>query len=210
MIEAATVLVYAGGYLSVVFLSICLAAGLYYIAELIEEQTQLAKQIITWISEGTLLVHALLLFWDRLPALPVCTSAAAHIAYLQLLKSFPFFRLLSPEGLASMALLIAANVAWGRYFWHTWHSLEYIFGFLLMTTWVNPVLLILSLAANEQTLPGGAGAPYSSSSSSGQPKKRASRGLVISLVGWLRQKKGDMLPAADMLGQRARLKPHTV
>ena len=51
---------------------------------------------------------------------------------------------------------------------HTWHSLEYIFGFLLMTTWVNPVLLILSLAANEQTLPGGAGAPYSSSSSSGK------------------------------------------
>jgi hypothetical protein len=51
---------------------------------------------------------------------------------------------------------------------HTWHSLEYIFGFLLMTTWVNPILLILSLAANEQTLPGGAGAPYSSSSSSGK------------------------------------------
>ena len=67
--------------------------------------------------QATLLVHALLLFWDRLPALPVCTSAAAHIAYLQLLKSFPFFRLLSPEGLASMALLTAANVAWGRYFW---------------------------------------------------------------------------------------------
>jgi hypothetical protein len=51
---------------------------------------------------------------------------------------------------------------------HTWHSLEYIFGFLLMTTWVNPILLILSLAANEQTLPGGAGAPYSSGSSSGK------------------------------------------
>lgn len=68
-------------------------------------------------NQGTLLVHALLLFWDRLPALPVCTSAAAHVAYLQLLKRFPFFRLLSPEGVASIVLLLAANVAWGRYFW---------------------------------------------------------------------------------------------
>ena len=76
-----------------------------------------ACKLIDLRGQGTLLVHALLLFWDRLPALPVCTSAAAHVAYLQLLKSFPFFRLLSPEGLASMALLIAANVAWGRYFW---------------------------------------------------------------------------------------------
>lgn len=53
---------------------------------------------------------------------------------------------------------------------HTWHSLEYIFGFLLMTTWLNPILLILSLAANEQTLPGGGGSgPYGSGGGSGAP-----------------------------------------
>ncbi len=70
MVEASTVIVYAGGYLTIVFLSVCLgerratgvahvcirsfptvplfsevrlspaAAGLYYIAELIEEYTQ--------------------------------------------------------------------------------------------------------------------------------------------------------------------------
>lgn len=36
-----------------------------------------------------------------------------------------------------------------------------------MTTWLNPILLILSLAANESTLPGSGGAPYGSGSSSG-------------------------------------------
>lgn len=209
MIDTATVLVYAGGYLSIVFLSVCLAAGLYYIAELIEEYTLLTKRIVTWISEGTLLVHALLLFWDRLPLLPVCTSAGAHIAYLQLLKRFPFFRLSSWEGVSSILLLVAANVGWGRYFWHTWHSLEYIFGFLLMTTWLNPILLILSLAANEQTLPGGGGEPYGSSGS-GQPKGKASRGLVLSLVAWLKHKRDDVLPGVDRMNGRARLKPHTV
>ncbi len=42
-----------------------------------------------------------------------------------------------------------------RHFWSTWHTLEYIFGFLLMTSWLTPMLLVLSLAANEHTLPGG-------------------------------------------------------
>ena len=154
MVEASTLIVYAGGYLSVVFLSVCLgectmsrqhelaaslqrvlanppcnagrdanpfrhaAAGLYYIAELVEEYTQLTKRIVSWISEVgghclwlwasmccvspaelchgtlqvTLLLHAALLFWDKLPLVPVAVSAAAHVTYLQLLRSFPFFR----------------------------------------------------------------------------------------------------------------------
>ncbi len=62
-------------------------------------------------------MHAVLLFWDRLPLVAVGTSAGAHVAYLQLLKRFPFFKLLSWEGLSSIALLVAANLAWGRYFW---------------------------------------------------------------------------------------------
>ena len=157
MVEASTLIVYAGGYLSVVFLSVCLgectvvasaracrqsaacccwltcyvapvapqfstrhaAAGLYYIAELVEEYTQLTKRIVSWISEVgghrvwllasvccvstaeichlhaaqvTLLLHVALLFWDKLPLVPVAVSAAAHVTYLQLLRSFPFFR----------------------------------------------------------------------------------------------------------------------
>ena len=51
----------------------------------------------------------------------------------------------------------------GRHFWSTWHTLEYIFGFLLITSWLTPMLLVLSLAANENTLPGGgAGMPSAS------------------------------------------------
>lgn len=70
---------------------------------------------------------------------------------------------------------------------HTWHSLEYIFGFLLMTTWVNPVLLILSLAANEQTLPGGAGAPYSSSSSSSGKQDLAPDPFLSCISCWMKE-----------------------
>ena len=49
-----------------------------------------------------------------------------------------------------------SNIGWWR--WHfqqTWHSLEYVFGFYLMAVWLVPFTLFLSLAANENTLPGG-------------------------------------------------------
>ena len=42
-----------------------------------------------------------------------------------------------------------------------------MFGFYLMTTWLVPFALFISLAANEQTLPGGAGTPFGGGSSSG-------------------------------------------
>ncbi len=44
----------------------------------------------------------------------------------------------------------------------------------------------------------------------GQPKKKASRGLLLSLFSWLRNKRDDVLPANGMISGRATLKPHTV
>lgn len=34
-------------------------------------------------SQATLVLHAVLLLWDRMPLLPITASAAAHVAYLQ-------------------------------------------------------------------------------------------------------------------------------
>lgn len=60
----------------------------------------------------------------------------------------------------------------GRHFWSTWHTLEYIFGFLLITSWLTPMLLVLSLAANENTLPGGGVGMPSTSSRAGRCRRQ--------------------------------------
>lgn len=62
---------------------------------------------------------------------------------------------------------ILSNALWGVHFWRdSWHSLEYIFGFLFLTSWIVPFSLFLSVAANESVLPGGANAGMTFSSSS--------------------------------------------
>ena len=66
----------------------------------------------------------------------------------------------------SAGFFVLSNALWGVYFWRdSWHSLEYIFGFLFITTWLVPFSLFLSVAANESVLPGGANAGMTFSSS---------------------------------------------
>lgn len=214
-IEAATLVVWTGGYLCTVFFSTSLAAGLYYLAELIEEHTQLAHSIIAFISEGTMVIHLVLLFWDKMPWLPVLVSASAHAVYLQLLKTFPFFRFKSWEAIASIAAAAGATGMWIRHFSNSWHTLEYIFGFMLMTTWLTPMLLVLSLAANDNTLPGAeAGRPSATSGTAGKPRKRKNRSLLLTAFSYLQEKLRDSFPGQSEgpphSTRRPSLKPHTV
>ena len=137
------------------------------------------------------------------------------------------------------------------------HRNRYIFGFLLVTTWLTPCILVLSLASTEHALPGGVGGlPHGGSGGtagkcpriwsaspsaaqklrgpsagrerfarlkalaakplplrpSGQPKKKASKGLLLSLMTWIRGKAAEVMPSSTDGGgaRRATLKPHTV
>lgn len=209
-IEAATLVVWAGGYLCVVFFSTSFAAGLYYLAEVIEEHTKLAHTVIALSSEVTLVVHAALLLWDKMPWFPIMVSAAAHVLYLQLLKTFPFFRVKSWEAVSSIVAAVAATALWMRHFWNSWHTLEYVFGFMLMTTWLVPALLVLSLAANENALPGAeAGAP-SLNMTTGKPKKRKNRSLLLTGFSSLKDRVSAILTGRNRPSVKPSLKPHTV
>ncbi len=54
------------------------------------------------ISQATLLLHVVLWLWDKLPLTCILVSAAAHVAYLRMLRTFPFFRVLSPDTAAAV------------------------------------------------------------------------------------------------------------
>merc|ERR1712216_196323 len=62
-------LVYVSGYLVLLFLAICMACGLYYMAELAEEYSRLTKKILTYCIQGVIGIHVLLLIFDRFPFL---------------------------------------------------------------------------------------------------------------------------------------------
>jgi|TARA_B110000971_G_scaffold171433_1_gene176201 hypothetical protein len=166
------IVVYTGGYLFLVFIAVCLATGLYYLAEMVEEYTRVTKKVLGWSIKISIGLHVALWVVDRLPFVNIFLSITAQCTYHTLLRKFPFMALTSPEFLGSVVALVANHFMWMRHFRNDtieFNSVEYLLGFFLMVVWIVPFGFFISLAANESVLPGGglAGAAGNSGSLAG-------------------------------------------
>jgi len=172
------------------------AAGLYYLAELVEEYTRVAKKAIRYAIFSTLALHALYLVWDRLPFLEVGVGVLAQGLYLRLLKQFPFIPVASMDFVLSIVVLFANHLLWMRYFYnaHEYHSLEYILGFFLISVWLVPFFYFISFASNDGVLP-------SSASPSSQPEERKRRrSALLGMFNFAKKKREEILPKVPGLG----------
>ncbi|KAK4536415.1 hypothetical protein CDCA_CDCA08G2440 [Cyanidium caldarium] len=180
-----TVSVFVSGYILLLFLAVCFAAGIYYLTEVAEEYLTTTKRLLLWGTRVLLLLQALLWVWDRLPALPLGVNALAHLTYYQLVRSrhFPYVHLGSTRMLTSVGLFLLSNVLWLRQFWSTYdpwaygssfaerhryswrdnlytHSGLSVASFMFLYVWLVPFGLFLTLgdaaSASRTSLPGGA------------------------------------------------------
>lgn len=196
--------VYLGFYLAIVFLSLSIACGLYYLAELCEEYVMTTKRLIGYTIQAELLLH-LLLFADRLPPAALAVGIAAHLSYLRLLKPFPYIQLTSGSTLASIGLLLGSTFMWTKHYMATYYTVEYIAAFLLLTTFLVPFAFFLGMSGDYTTLPGAGGWVPTPSGGVGlqrtgsgrllQPaEKKKRRGAVLRLFDMLRRKRDEVLP----------------
>lgn len=87
-----------------------LASGLYYLSELVEENSRIAKNVLTQIIYAVVVFQALLTIVDRLPLWLSALSIGSHVLYLQNLRFFPIVRLTDPVFIASCGRLKIAYV----------------------------------------------------------------------------------------------------
>lgn len=72
-----TATVWLGAYLFLVFLSLCVATGLFYLADIVEEHPRVAQRLLRRAAAGTAAAH-LLLAADGQPPACVAAGIAAH------------------------------------------------------------------------------------------------------------------------------------
>ena len=77
-------------------LKISTAAGLYYLAELVEEYTQVTSKVIKGLTLSTLLVYFGLFLFEDMSSSMVVGGVVAQVLHLALLRDFPYFDLMSP------------------------------------------------------------------------------------------------------------------
>ena len=70
-----------------------IASGLYYLSELVEEHTVIARKILTRLIYAIIAVQALLTLIDRFPLLLSLGSIASHGVYMGNLRHFPIVKL---------------------------------------------------------------------------------------------------------------------
>lgn len=86
---------------------ICLfvAAGLYYVAELVEEYTVTAKKVITVEVLLVTIIYLMFMFTDNLPWSMVICGLIAQASHAVILTEFPYVRLLSIQFISAAVML---------------------------------------------------------------------------------------------------------
>jgi hypothetical protein len=148
-----TALTYLSVAVQACLITLSLAAGLYYLAELVEEYTTTACKIIRGTVAVSLVVYIGLLCFENLPKDMLVLGLVAQVVHLSLLKTFPVFYWHSPSFIVAVVLLVVNHYYAFTYFAHHIHSFQEVVAYFLICLWMVPFAFFVSLTANDYVLP---------------------------------------------------------
>ncbi|KAL6904202.1 DUF396 domain-containing protein [Trichoderma evansii] len=192
---------YVGAIIGFCFLTLSIASGLYYLSELVEEHTVLAKRLLTRLIQIIIGVQVALLI-DGFPFWATVLGIVCHVVYLGNLRKFPYVQLTDPLFLLSCVLVLLDHYVWFRFFSNHQErayarssyyehidvpSFTMIASYFGICVWLIPFALFVSLSAGDNVLPTMGTEPVR-----GVDGKNKPQGLVKALVDWVRGLIGDM------------------
>ncbi|KAK7872476.1 hypothetical protein R5R35_014268 [Gryllus longicercus] len=139
--------------IQVCFITVSLAAGLYYLAELVEEYTVITKKVIWWMIVITLLIYIGFIIFEDFPYSITICGIISQVAHLLILNTFPYVLITSPVFLVSVIMLVVNHYLAFQYFAAVYYSFSEVMAYFTLCLWLVPFALFVSLSANENTLP---------------------------------------------------------
>lgn len=139
--------------MQLLFVTLSIAAGLYYLAEIVEEFTATTSkviQIMIFVVIGAFV--GLMIFEDMPWSLTIC-GLLAQICHLFLLRTFPYLELLSPAFIGAVVLLFVNHYLSFSHFSEVYYPFSEILSFFTICQWLVPFSFFVSLSANEMVLP---------------------------------------------------------
>ncbi|KAI0193824.1 transmembrane adaptor Erv26 [Astrocystis sublimbata] len=188
---------YLGSVLGFSFLTLAIASGLYYLSELVEEHTVVAKRLLTRLIYFIIGLELVLWLVDGLPLLLTLLGVVSHAIYLGNMRRFPFVRLQDPLFLVSCVLVLVNHYFWFRHFSEmqqrsysrmtsmydqpdvpTFTEIASFFG---ICVWLVPFALFVSLSASDNVLPT-IGSEQPSHDGSGKNKRQGMVKVIVDYV----------------------------
>ncbi|XP_055620352.1 protein TEX261 isoform X1 [Toxorhynchites rutilus septentrionalis] len=144
---------YVSFMVQICVVTVSIAAGLYYLAELVEEYTVIAKKIISWMVVVSVLLYVVFIFTERFSWTMLVCGLGAQVLHAVILKNFPFVKFLSPSFLGAVALLLVNHYLAFVYFQWQYHPFSEVMAYFTLCLWLVPFALFVSLSANDNVLP---------------------------------------------------------
>ncbi|PHH86581.1 hypothetical protein CDD83_10041 [Cordyceps sp. RAO-2017] len=199
---------YAGAVTGFCFLTLAIASGLYYLSELVEEHTVMAKRLLTRLIYTVIAVQLALWLVDGLPFWATIVGVLAHVVYLGNMRRFPFVKLSDPLFLVACVLVLLDHYVWFKYFSNSQTrayqrssyydqvdipSFTMIASYFGLCVWLVPFALFVSLSAGDNVLPTMGTEPVR-----GVDGKNRHQGMVKAVVDYVRGTIGDMAGSSSM------------
>lgn len=96
---------YAGALIGFCFLTLAIASGLYYLSELVEEHSVIAKRFLKRLIYTVVIIQAALWIIDGFPFWATMLGIFSHVIYLGNMRRFPFVKLSDPLFILSCSTL---------------------------------------------------------------------------------------------------------
>ncbi|KAL0808593.1 hypothetical protein ABMA28_013034 [Loxostege sticticalis] len=136
-----------------VFVTLAIAAGMYYLAELVEEYTVMTKYVISWTVALTAAIHIGLMIFEDIPLHLNGLGLLQQLLHAALLREFPVVRVTSLAFVASVSTLVLHHYFAFKFFGTVFYKFSEVLAYFTLCLWVVPFALFVSLSANDYVLP---------------------------------------------------------
>lgn len=140
-------------FIQVCFSVLAVAAGLYYLAELVEEFTVMTGKIIRILILVTLAVYVGLFVFEDLPITIIGCGLLSQVMHLLVLRTFPFFNLCSVPFVSASALVVINHFLAFSFFSNKAYTFSEVLAYFTICLWLVPFAFVVSLNANDSVLP---------------------------------------------------------
>ncbi|XP_073990497.1 protein TEX261 [Rhodnius prolixus] len=139
--------------IQMLFLTIGVGAGLYYLAELVEEYTVIAKKVIMWMTNIVLILYGGFIIFEEMPFTLVTCGVLSQVFHHLILRNFPYFDISSVSFIGAVCLFFINHYLAFSYFSFTVYTFSEVMGYFTLCLWLVPFALFVSLSANDNVLP---------------------------------------------------------
>ena len=141
-----------GSLFQLLFVTLGIAAALYYLAEMIEEYSTKARRYVRYMLLFSILCNIALVI-DGMPYYIILNGVLLHLCYYGCLKNFPYVSFSDPFFIVASLLLLLQHYLSYNYFLENYCPFSEILAYFTFCLWITPFTFFISATTIDPSLP---------------------------------------------------------